>query len=330
MLHSPGLDEAREQRRVNLVQQPKATANIYGPGPDQRRLRHVPPASLEEALVRSGYHLPALEQTEELVLNAAGVHMDTWAGLSYLLCRMQCLALLDLSRNALGLEWAEALAQGLQHVPRLRTLRLNSCSIIDLGAPLGLPGPKARSAFEEALQAVPFLKVLQLAGNQLGPGTAVALASAVRRVTNLEELHLQQNRLGPDGAKVLLPLLQWTSGLKELQLGRNFIGAEGIEALGDALPKLPDLEVLGLECNELGEEGAKVLARAFMRHRVLTTLDVSWNEMGMEGLRALAKPLKLCSQLYQLRLGGNGLDPAAEREMTLALRRVHSPAIGSL
>jgi Ran GTPase-activating protein (RanGAP) involved in mRNA processing and transport len=133
---------------------------------------------------------------------------------------------LDLSRNCLGGDGADAVAEGLHAAEGLECSLIHldlSCNKIDadgaesLGATLGGGGGGSR------------LQVLDLSGNHLGcDGAALlalgiesALQSAVDKVPGLQELLLAECRIGAAGAAAIASVLCAPSRVATLSLANN-------------------------------------------------------------------------------------------------------------
>ena len=153
---------------------------------------------------------------------------------------------LNLSDNNLGEAGTAAIARG--KLPALRTLSLLRA------------GPQ-QGGVEALIEAsfFPELRSLSLAGNPLGPATAIGVASGP--VENLRVLDLRETRIGDRGAAALAqsPRL---AGLLELDLAESHIGDAGAKALADA-PHLGGLLYLNLYGNPIGEDAAARLRARF-------------------------------------------------------------------
>jgi Ran GTPase-activating protein (RanGAP) involved in mRNA processing and transport len=189
------------------------------------------------------------------------------------------LAVLDLSRNAIGAQGVRAL---LDHAafPALKVLRLN-------GARLGPAGG-------EALAQARFL-----------PHVAEA-QSLDHRLTTLE---VSDNDLGPAGAAALVNRLP--PGVRVLNLSRNGLGAGGTQALMDGWTSrgLRQLEYLDLSGNDLGTVGAEAVRWCRTLDR-LTGLGLGHNGLGDEGMQALVAQARYSSWPHRctdLALPGNGI-----------------------
>jgi Ran GTPase-activating protein (RanGAP) involved in mRNA processing and transport len=157
---------------------------------------------------------------------------------------------LSLQKGSIGEEGLEAL---LAAFPRLRSLAL-----VHLRLPEGA-GQRLAAA------ALPELRALDLAENQLGDAGAAALATLQ---APLEKLVLAQNQVGDAGAAALAKA-PFAATLGQLDLSNNRIGDDGVVALAGAFPKLTDLDLSGAK---VGARGAAALANSV--HRI-DNLDLS-------------------------------------------------------
>ena len=122
------------------------------------------------------------------------------------------------------------------------------------------------------------LKVLNLAGNLIGPSGAREFAVALASNATLEVLNVnnQQLKIGPEGAIQLSRLLRIpTSGLKVLCIAHNDIGFEGCRHLSGALlvnTTLYELDLGGINYITMG--GARQLGQAIVHNVTLEWLTV--------------------------------------------------------
>ena len=143
------------------------------------------------------------------------------------------LHVLDLTEcSGLGVAGGEALAKALvsAHLPRLKCLRLDGCSLRNAGVSHiagALTAPGAAS-----------LEVLLLSDNQAGVAAARALGAALGApggACALRELSLRNNSLGNEGVMALAAALAVNARLENLELAEVGVRVAGVEALCDAL-----------------------------------------------------------------------------------------------
>jgi Ran GTPase-activating protein (RanGAP) involved in mRNA processing and transport len=204
---------------------------------------------------------------------------------------------LDLSHLPLRLEGP--LAEALAAQAQLHTLALAGPS---------LDAPQAQ-ALIQALQRLPGLQHLDLAGRGLGEAGAAGLAGGPSRAP-LRHLDLSRNQLGDAGVHALLA---GAARPASLVLNDNGIGAAGGQALAASLERPPgstaqeSLRRLGLAGNGLGDAGVSALCHALQGHPALRELDLGRTQLGPEGMQHLAQALSHLPALRSLDLQGNNL-----------------------
>lgn len=187
--------------------------------------------------------------------------------------------------------------------PLLRSPLLSRISTLSF-RPAGYDGQLRRPGFNDvcvqALVAspnVPFLKGLEIPGNQLTDASASTLGSCAA-LNSLTHLDLSNNTFSADGLQILLHA-KTLGRLESLSLSRSVGGAPAGEVLGQAPQHLRSLNVSS--CN-LGTRGLQALCRGRFPH--LTRLDLSGTRIGSLGGKALANAPFL-GQLPALRLSRN-------------------------
>lgn len=231
------------------------------------------------------------------------------------------LVALDLSCNDVGPEWVRVLAEAIFAT----TNDLDQTEFSQLV--MQFCGLKSLSGLAAALDCTTNtgsagMTALNFAGNRLGPKAMEDLYPVAKSAPKLKSLILEKNPLGPDGAFALVSAIRATPELEVLRLGECSIGPDGAADLADGLRELRSLQELGLECNGIGSEGARALVEALQRLEELTSLDVSWNSLGQSGVQQIAVALRYCRRMGRLLVVGNGLDPAAERELSRGVRQI--------
>lgn len=179
---------------------------------------------------------------------------------------------LNLSHCMLGDRAVNHMAYALaSHNPwpcPLENLNLSYCDLTKMAA-----ATIAGAVSENAV-----LKVLNLAGNLIGPSGAREFAVALALNVTLEVLNVnnQQLKIGPEGAIQLSRLLRIpTSGLKVLCIAHNDIGFEGCRHLSGALlvnTTLYELDMGGINYITMG--GARQLGQAIVHNVTLEWLTV--------------------------------------------------------
>ena len=179
---------------------------------------------------------------------------------------------------------------------------------------LGLEGAQA---IAEGISACSGLQELCLGRNALGPEGSRALRIALRPLVGLRVLNVAENGLGDSGAAELATVLP--PAIRKVLWASNGIGDEGAGALADALRSCPDLSVLDLSVNDVGPTGALGLFNSLRDCSRLQCLDLNINRIGSDGLLWLAEGLPHYKALRILRLRANFLQDWAVRYFAEAL-----------
>lgn len=163
---------------------------------------------------------------------------------------------------------------------------------------------------------------LDLADNHLGDHAVLTVRSLVHALPRLRHLGLARNDIGPGGARELADELEGNDTLEILDLGAaeqtsrcaprgvpqgrpNDFGTEGLQPLLAGLLRNPHraLTSLVLRNTALCPEAGRHLAAFLEQDRVLKHLDVSSNPLTSEGVHAL---LPKCMRLRWLSVANTG------------------------
>ena len=166
---------------------------------------------------------PPLLQKLNLTRNKIG--NDEIEALAEFVKHLTSLQELDLSWNAIGDRGIEKLAEETKHLKSLEKLDLSNNKIGDEGA----------AKLAQSLKNLTSLRVLKLCSNAIGNDGTVALAKGMKHLTSLEELDLSNNTIGDLGAAKLAKETKHLSSLKRLYLNGNKIGDEGHTKLREAV-----------------------------------------------------------------------------------------------
>ncbi|KAK3266723.1 hypothetical protein CYMTET_24681 [Cymbomonas tetramitiformis] len=233
---------------------------------------------------------------------------------------------LDLSRNNIGPEGAEALTVAL--TPNAAGLCNRSLDTLDVRGN-AITGEAAEQLAKAVLEH-PSMKVFN--------------TIAMQDVKNdqLTQLDLRKADVGIPGVVVLSKLLVFNGSLNTVNLSYNFIGDEGAKALAVALtPNMEGvfnrfLNTLDISGNNIGPDGAKALAVALtpnedgVFNESLNTLNLDRNQLcGVDGdgdgtsdasgIKALANALASNKSLNTLNLADNNIGPDEAKALALAL-----------
>ena len=145
----------------------------------------------------------------------------------------QHLEALNLSYNNIGLDGIATLANGCEHMIKLRHLNLSHNSI----------GPDGATALAGGLKYVTELETLDLSYNNIGSKGATRLAGKLHHLGRLEGLELLQNDIDLNGAKAVVIASKKSQCLRSLVIhcdcgqnpiwGPNGIVVDGLVSRGD-------------------------------------------------------------------------------------------------
>lgn len=223
---------------------------------------------------------------------------------------------LDVSGNALGVRGACAIGGALEHVPALRTLRMNSVQACSAGG----TDPSGLVALAAGLRAHPSLAKLGLRSNAIGasssPTALRALISALGdERSGVRSLDLSANPLGRDGALLLAQLIAAQPALTRLDAASCVLtGAwgkvrEGVRALAAAVAASATLESLDLSDNALGRT-SEAMDQWHLDERNVTACPVLF----------LVESIRQNASLQVLKLGSNHVVGDQEQRLHEAWR----------
>uniref|UniRef100_A0A8C1CMX2 Leucine rich repeat containing 31 n=1 Tax=Cyprinus carpio carpio TaxID=630221 RepID=A0A8C1CMX2_CYPCA len=234
------------------------------------------------------------------------------------------LEVMDLSWNDLVGGSLKALTIHLQHVGKLRVLKLCSCrltnqdltalgealdcipliEVLDLSWNVGVGAGNFRH-FTEHLQAESTLKELRLVDCQLSETDITALSEALRMLSSLEELDLSNNKLSIKGMENFTSSLGSTPQLKTLKLSMCGLSKDSISILGQALRSVPALEHINLSCNKEAGGGLTMLSTNLALLTHLRSLDMHLCCLSKEDVLALVQVASSLKELRELDLSSN-------------------------
>ncbi|XP_016309328.1 leucine-rich repeat-containing protein 31 [Sinocyclocheilus anshuiensis] len=234
------------------------------------------------------------------------------------------LEVMDLSWNDLVGGSLKALTVHLQHVGKLRVLKLCSCrltnqdltalgealdcipliEVLDLSWNVGVGAGNFRH-FTEHLQPESTLKELRLVDCQLSETDITALSEALPMLSSLEELDLSNNNLSIKGMENFTSSLGSTPQLKTLKLSMCGLSKDSISVLGQALRSVPALEHINLSCNKEAGGGLTMLSTNLALLRHLRSLDMHLCCLTKEDVLALVQVASYLKELRELDLSSN-------------------------
>jgi len=141
----------------------------------------------------------------------------------------------------------------------------------------------------------PFVKYLDLRGNNVQAKGAMSLANGVKLNRSLRSLNLKWNAIGRDPS--------------------------GVSALCDALKSNLTIGHLDMRNNRINNVGAKYIGQMLTSNTTISHLDLSWNDLGVDGGIALLDGLKHNSSLIDCQLSGSKVGEETLHEVAFLLRR---------
>jgi len=146
----------------------------------------------------------------------------------------------------------------------------------------------------------PFVKYLDLRGNNIQAKGAIALANGIKLNRSLRSLNLKWNAIGRDPS--------------------------GVSALCDALKSNLTIGHVDLRNNRINNIGAKHIAEMLKANTTITHIDISWNDLGVDGGIALLDGLKRNQTLIDCQLSGSKVGEETLHEVAFVLRRNRAAA----
>lgn len=234
------------------------------------------------------------------------------------------LDVMDLSWNDLVGGSLKALTAHLQHLERLRVIKLCSCrltaqdltalgesldciplmEVIDLSWNVGIGAGNLRD-FTSRLRPDNTLKELRLVDCQLSETDITALSVALPMLSSLEDLDLSNNKLLVKGMENFTSSLGSTPQLKSLKLSMCGLNKDSFSILGQALRFITGLEQLDLSCNKEASGGLASMATNLTHLKHLKSLDLHLCCLTKEDLLALVQVASSLQELRELDLSSN-------------------------
>lgn len=146
----------------------------------------------------------------------------------------------------------------------------------------------------------PFVKYLDLRGNNIQSTGAQALANGVKLNRSLRSLNLKWNSIGKDPS--------------------------GVGALCDVLKSNLTIGHVDLRNNRVNNVGVKLIGEMLRANTTITHLDLSWNDLGVDGGIALLDGLKHNNTVIDCQLSGSKVGEETLHEVAFLLRRNRASA----
>ncbi|XP_052452122.1 leucine-rich repeat-containing protein 31 [Carassius gibelio] len=229
--------------------------------------------------------------SQNLSLSHCDLTATDFVELATLLPFLAQLEVMDLSWNDLVGGSLKALTAHLQHVGKLRVLKLCSCRLTD----------QDLIALGEALDCIPLIEMLDLSWNVgFGAGKFRHLTEHFQPQSTLKELRLVDCQLSETDITALSEALPMLSSLEELDLSNNKLSIKGMENFTSSLSSTPRLKTLKLSMCGLSKDSLSVLGQALRFIPALEHIDLSCNKEAGGGLTTLATILVLLPHLRSL------------------------------
>ncbi|XP_007232743.3 leucine-rich repeat-containing protein 31 isoform X3 [Astyanax mexicanus] len=265
--------------------------------------------------------------TQSLSLTHCDLTATDVVELGTLLPFLAQLEVMDLSWNDLLGGSLKALTVHLQHVSKLKVLKVSSCRLtahdlialgeglycipllemLDLSWNAGVGGGNLH-CLANHLPSASSLRELHLVDCQLSEADAVTLGEALPLLPCLELLDLSGNKPMKEGLQIVVSALSYTPQLKTLKLSTCGLNKMSLIMLGEKLKLLPGLEHLDLSCNKESGGGFSTMTASLTLLTHLKCLDMHLCCLTEEDILALESACKrgALSQLKLLDLSYNG------------------------
>ena len=228
-----------------------------------------------------------------------------------LLQHIQYLSLID---NKLDRRPCDLLAEGVQKMPCLQTLRLNFNSGVGCGGAVQLVSSLHSSKLRE----------LHMCGTGISDPDFECLASYIHSTTSLQKLHIGGNDISIESiASLLCRALSDNSSMRSLDMNDCHLTTSHCECLGQLLrhPIHCKIEWLDLSYCSLTSDGVGELVSGLSDNHTLRVLNLSGNQIRSDGAVAIATMLKTNSSLEILYLDSCSIDTSGGVELGAALER---------
>lgn len=146
----------------------------------------------------------------------------------------------------------------------------------------------------------PFVKHLDLRGNDIQARGVTSLANGMKTNRSLRSVNLKWNSIGKDNS--------------------------GVAALCEVLKGNLTIKLVDLRNNHIDSEGARHIAEMLKTNSTITHLDLSWNDLRGEGGVALLDGLKRNQSLVDFQLSGSKAGEEVLHEVAFLLRRNRAKA----
>mmetsp|Transcript_38103 Transcript_38103/g.109961 ORF Transcript_38103/g.109961 Transcript_38103/m.109961 type:complete len:434 (-) Transcript_38103:143-1444(-) len=169
---------------------------------------------------------------------------------------------------------------------------------------------------------------LSLAYASISDEGITEIAKFIRDNPFVKYLDLRGNNIQAKGAMILANGIKINRSLRSLNLKWNSIGRDpsGVQALCDVLKFNLTIGHVDLRNNRISNVGAKAIGEMLTANTTISHLDLSWNDLGVDGGIALLDGLKHNSTLIDCQLSGSKVGEETLHEVAFLLRRNRSAA----
>jgi Ran GTPase-activating protein (RanGAP) involved in mRNA processing and transport len=204
----------------------------------------------------------------------------------------------------------QALAETLQHLPKLVLLDFSRCEL----------NGSAVTAIAEYVKVSQVLHSLNLAYSLDKVGAKKnELLDALRYNSSLSTIMLHANLTGGFDGQLLSHVLRKNTALTSLDIYGNYLTVTGVLSIAAALKGNTSLRSIGLGHACLHLRGIQALAEALMVNTTLTSIDLNDNTITASGAQALALALHVNTSLVSINLSSNQINSISAQVLAKAL-----------
>lgn len=216
---------------------------------------------------------------KSLLLPTTRLNADLFSVFSENLIECSRLVELDLSHNVLGPRGAQRLAEVLERLLKLETLRLQEVSLESSGMIF----------LCEGLTHLKSLKHLNISENKIGDSGIKTFANVVNSFPKLLSLDIHHNEISISGCTFIGKCLEVLQDLQTFKVGSNFLMKEGGNTVVTKLPTT--LTELWMESTGLEDSHICLLSPLLSTITSLNVLILDHNLIGPKGAEVLTSCL---------------------------------------
>ncbi|XP_019633887.1 PREDICTED: NLR family CARD domain-containing protein 4-like isoform X1 [Branchiostoma belcheri] len=246
-----------------------------------------------------GKALKHMNQLEELYLAQNEVdawnYRGCWEDLVQNVCYLPKLRVVDVSRCLIGSHNIALLIKSLiQTMVQVINIAYNEAT------------NETMEAIEENLVQLPYLKTLNVSGNEISFHGIYYFGKALHQARNLTNLNVSYNELADVAVADLAGRLHQVAGtLRSLDISSNPITEEGLKNFASSMEPMLALRQLnmsgaGWQSFHLSNEAALVIAQLLGRLPSLVRLELRWITMQQDGFQAVVRAAMKHPKLQEL------------------------------